>query len=130
MSNVPADLQYTRDHQWVRIEGSTWTCGLTQFAADQMGDVVFVELAEVDHLYSNNEACGTVESAKSVSPLYMPAAGRVVARNEALVEAPEYVNTDPYGDGWIFAFTPNQPLDADPLMRADEYEAFIREDED
>jgi glycine cleavage system H protein len=99
--SVPTDLQYTRDHEWVRLEGDVATVGITQYAADQLGDIVFVELPDVGRDLDAAKAFGVVESVKAVSDLYAPIAGEVVEVNDGLTGAPELVNSDPYGAGWM-----------------------------
>ncbi len=98
---IPADLRYTKEHEWVRVEGDTATVGITDFAADQLGDVVFVELPDPGRDLEQFAAFGVVELVKAVSDLFAPIAGEVVARNDALADRPELVNGDPYGEGWM-----------------------------
>ena len=98
---IPADLRYTKEHEWVRVEGDTATVGITDFAADQLGDVVFVELPDPGRALEQFAAFGVVELVKAVSDLFAPIAGEVVARNDALADRPELVNGDPYGEGWM-----------------------------
>jgi glycine cleavage system H protein len=98
---VPSDLRYTNDHEWVRLEGDTATIGITQYAADQLGDIVFVELPDVGRALDQFAAFGVVESVKAVSDLFAPLGGDVTATNPGLTASPESVNTDPYGDGWL-----------------------------
>jgi glycine cleavage system H protein len=99
--SVPTDLQYTRDHEWVRLDGDVATVGITQYAADQLGDIVFVELPDVGRALEAAKAFGVVESVKAVSDLYAPLGGEVIATNDALAGGPELVNSDPYGEGWM-----------------------------
>ena len=101
MSENPKDLKYSAEHEWIRIEGKTGVAGITYFAQDQLGDVVFVELPEVGRVLKAGEQFGVVESVKTVSDLYSPANGKVVAVNEKLANSPEVVNSDPYGEGWM-----------------------------
>lgn len=98
---IPDDLQYTKDHEWVRAEGDTVRVGVTDYAQDALGDIVFVTLPDAGSQVTAGETCGEVESTKSVSDLYAPVSGTVVARNDALDSAPELVNSDPYGEGWM-----------------------------
>ena len=100
---IPEDLQYTKDHEWLRTEGDTVRVGVTDYAQDALGDIVFVTLPEAGTQVRAGETCGEVESTKSVSDIYAPVTGTVVERNDALDTAPELVNTDPYGDGWMLA---------------------------
>ena len=99
--SVPTDLQYTRDHEWVRLDGDVATIGITQYAADQLGDIVFVELPDVGRDLEAAKAFGVVESVKAVSDLYAPVTGEVVETNDGLAGSPELVNSDPYGEGWM-----------------------------
>jgi glycine cleavage system H protein len=98
---VPAELRYTKDHEWVRLDGDTATVGITQYAADQLGDIVFVELPEVGRVLEQFAAFGVVESVKAVSDLFAPLSGEILATNAGLAGSPETVNSDPYGDGWM-----------------------------
>ena len=100
--NIPADLLYTSDHEWLRVDGDHATVGITAFAAEALGDVVFVELPAVGTVLSAGEACGEIESTKSVSDLFAPADGEVLEANADVVEHPDLVNTDPFGQGWLF----------------------------
>jgi glycine cleavage system H protein len=119
----PSDRRYTQDHEWIRVEGDTATVGITEFAAKQLGDVVFVELPEVGRTFERSEAFGTVESVKAVSELYAPAAGTVAAVNEELSSSPELVNEDPMGEGWFFRF---KPTDADAVAKLLDQDAYDR----
>lgn len=119
---VPEDLRYTAEHEWVRPdEGGTVRVGITDFAQQQLGDVVYVDLPEVGTQVRAQETLGEVESTKSVSDLYAPVTGRVVARNEALADTPELVNTDPYGDGWLFRMQVAEPAELEGLLDAKAY---------
>ena len=121
MSNVPANLNYTDDHEWARIEADgTWTVGLTDYAQQQLGDVVFVELPQVGRRLTQGEVFGTIESVKAVSELFSPVAGEVVAVNDALTSAPEQVNSDPH-TAWIIRVRPSNPGDLDALLDAAAY---------
>lgn len=99
--NVPEDLRYTAEHEWVRVEGDTARVGITDFAQDSLGDIVYVQLPEVGASVAAGDSFGEVESTKSVSEIYAPVAGEVVARNQAVVDAPDTINSDPYGAGWL-----------------------------
>src|SRR5215216_2147026 len=101
MANTPEDLSYTKDHEWVRVRGDQATVGITDHAQQQLGDVVYVELPKVDDKFPSGVPFGSVESVKAVSEIYMPITGRVIEVNEKLNDAPEAVNADPYGDGWM-----------------------------
>ena len=124
--SVPGDLQYTRTHEWVRREGDSATVGITDHAQDELGDVVFVELPEEGATFGAGDAFGTIESVKAVSDLYAPVGGEVVEVNSALEDAPEKVNEDPYGDGWIIRLRVSGEGD---LLSAEEYEKVLEEEE-
>ena len=122
--SVPTDLQYTRDHEWVRLDGDVATVGITQYAADQLGDIVFVELPDVGRDLDAAKAFGVVESVKAVSDLYAPVAGEVVETNDGLAGSPELVNTDPYGAGWMIKV--RLAADAEPdLLGPDAYDDLV-----
>ena len=123
--NVPEELQYARSHEWVRREGETATVGITDHAQDELGDVVFVELPEVGATFGAGEAFGAVESVKAVSDLYAPVGGEVLEVNGALEDAPEKINEDPYGDGWILKLRAGGEGD---LLSAQEYEQFLEQE--
>ena len=123
MSNVPEDLRYTSDHEWVRQEGSRATIGITSFAADELGDIVFVELPEVGAALSQFATFGVVESVKAVSDLFAPVSGEVVEVNDALRDTPELMNSDPFGDGWIAKVEMSDRSQLDGLLDADGYAA-------
>jgi glycine cleavage system H protein len=122
---VPADLRYTKDHEWVRVDGDEATVGITEYAAGQLGDIVFVELPEVGRSLTQFAAFGVVESVKAVSDLFAPLTGAVSATNDALAGAPEQVNGDPYGAGWMIRVTLANPTEVDGLLDADAYDALI-----
>jgi glycine cleavage system H protein len=122
--NIPEDLQYTESHEWVRIEGDTATIGITDHAQDELGDVVFVELPGEGDTFDAGEAFGTVESVKAVSDLYAPVGGEVVEVNSALEDAPENINEDPYGEGWIVKLRTTDEAD---LLSPGEYEKVVEE---
>jgi glycine cleavage system H protein len=123
--NIPEDLQYTKSHEWVRIEGETATIGITDHAQDELGDVVFVELPEEGDTFDAGESFGTVESVKAVSDLYTPVGGEVVEVNSALEDAPENINEDPYGEGWIVKLRTTDEAD---LLSPEEYEKVVEEE--
>ena len=127
MANVPADLRYSREHEWIRVEGNIGVVGITWFAQDQLGDVVFVELPEVGRELKQNEQFGVVESVKTVSDLYIPVSGKVVEVNKALDGSPELINQDPYGEGWILKIEIADPAELDNLLDAAAYEEFTKE---
>jgi glycine cleavage system H protein len=125
---TPEDLHYTKDHEWVRAEGDdggTLRVGVTDFAQDALGDIVFVTLPEAGSHLTEGEACGEIESTKSVSDVYAPVTGTVTERNEALDASPELVNSDPYGDGWMLAIRPDDASAVDGLLDAAAYQAGL-----
>jgi glycine cleavage system H protein len=119
--SYPDDLRYSKEHEWVRAEDGRATIGITSFAADELGDIVFVELPEVGATLSQFGTFGVVESVKAVSDLYAPVSGEVVEVNEALRDSPELLNSDPFGEGWIARLTPTEPAELDALMDAAAY---------
>ncbi|MCY7374028.1 MAG: glycine cleavage system protein GcvH [Spirochaetaceae bacterium] len=121
----PEDLQYTKDHEWVRAEGETVRVGVTDYAQEALGDIVFVTLPETGTHVTAGETCGEVESTKSVSDVYAPVTGTVVERNEVLDGSPELVNSDPYGEGWMMAIKPDDDSPAEGLIDAGTYEAGL-----
>ena len=125
--NVPDDLRYTKDHEWVRVEGDIARVGITDYAQDALGDVVFVQLPEVGATVGAAATVAEVESTKSVSDIYAPVGGRVVEVNESLNDAPEQLNTDPYGTGWIFVLEMSDPAEAGALMDAAAYRQLVEE---
>ncbi len=122
---VPSDLRYTKDHEWVRIDGDDAVIGITAYAAEQLGDIVFVELPDVGKALSQSAAFGVVESVKAVSDLYAPVGGEVVGINDALAGTPEAVNRDPYGEGWMVRVRLADAGELDELLDAPEYDALI-----
>ena len=122
--NIPADLRYSSDHEWIRQDGNTVTIGITEFAQDSLGDVVFVEAPEAASVVVAGDSFTEVESTKSVSDIYAPVSGTIVAINEKLDDTPELLNSDPYGDGWICSIEMNDPSQLDGLMDADSYRAL------
>jgi glycine cleavage system H protein len=119
--NIPSDLRYSTDHEWVRVDGSVVTIGITEYAQDALGDVVFVEMPEQGAAVAAGETFSEVESTKSVSDVYAPVTGSISAVNEALEAQPELLNSDPYGDGWICRIEMSDPSELDGLMDADAY---------
>ncbi|HTU99880.1 MAG TPA: glycine cleavage system protein GcvH [Luteitalea sp.] len=120
----PAELKYTKDHEWIRVTGDTADVGITDYAQQQLGDVVFVELPQVGRVLTQGEVFGTIESVKAVSELFSPVAGEVVAVNDALTSAPEQVNSEPHA-AWIIRVKPSQPSDLDALLDAATYDAQV-----
>jgi glycine cleavage system H protein len=128
MANTPEDLSYTKDHEWVRVKADLATVGITDHAQKQLGDVVYVELPKVGDTFEAAEPFGSVESVKAVSEIYMPLGGTVVEVNDALNDAPERVNEDPYGTGWMIRIRMDNPSQVDALLTAAEYEDYIKEE--
>lgn len=123
--NVPIDLKYTKDHEWVKIDGDIVTVGITDFAQGELGDIVYVEIESLDETLEADAVFGTVEAVKTVSDLFLPVAGEIIAFNEALEEAPEKVNDDPYGDGWMIKIKVANTSDLETLLDADAYKTII-----
>jgi glycine cleavage system H protein len=128
MANTPEDLSYTKDHEWVRVKGDQATVGITDHAQNQLGDVVYVELPKVGDSFEAAEPFGSVESVKAVSEIYMPLGGSVVEVNGTLNDAPERVNEDPYGAGWMIKIRMENASQVDALLTAAEYEDYIKEE--
>ncbi|KPJ78365.1 MAG: glycine cleavage system protein H [Deltaproteobacteria bacterium SG8_13] len=124
--DLPDDVRYAEDHEWVRSEGSKLVVGISDYAQDQLGDIVFVELPEVGAKLSKGEAFGTVESVKAVSELYMPVGGTIAAINGKLEESPELVNNQPYGQGWMVEVQPGDPKEIDALMTQQAYLEMLK----
>lgn len=125
MSSFPPDLRYTHDHEWLKPQGTAWRVGITQFAVDQLGDITLVDLPKEGDLVTKGQRFGTIESVKSVSDLYAPVSGRVIAVNSALKDAPESVNAEPYGTGWMIDLEPTEKTELDELMSADDYTKHV-----
>lgn len=125
MPSYPVDLRYTREHEWAKVEGARARIGITHYAQDQLGDVVFVELPTIGARVRHMQSFGVVESVKAVSDLFAPLSGEVVEVNQTLVDRPEQVNQDPYGTGWLIVVTLADPKELDALMSAVDYEAFL-----
>jgi glycine cleavage system H protein len=123
--NFPSDLKYTKDHAWVRRDGNTATVGITDFAQRELSDIVYVEVETVGETLSQDTIFGTVEAIKTVSDLFMPVSGEVIAFNEPLIRKPEVVNTDPYGEGWMIQIAMSAPEEWDTLLTAEEYRQLI-----
>jgi glycine cleavage system H protein len=126
--NTPADLRYSAEHEWVRVDGSSARLGITDFAQESLGDVVFVQLPDVGLDIVAGASAAEIESTKSVSDVYVPVSGVVTSVNDALVDAPELVNQDPYGEGWILELTLANPSELDQLMDAEAYRTVVGED--
>jgi len=123
--NTPSHLKYTKDHEWVKIEGDTLTVGITDFAQGELGDIVYVEVDSLDESLDEEAVFGTVEAVKTVSDLFMPVAGEIIEFNESLEEEPEKVNEDPYGEGWMIKIKVTDSTDLDSLLSADDYNSLI-----
>jgi glycine cleavage system H protein len=123
--SAPTDLRYTRDHEWVRVDGEEATVGITKYAADQLGDIVFVELPDMGRELEEAKAFGVVESVKAVSDLFAPVSGEVTAANDALAGAPELVNSDPYGDGWMIKMHVTDIAQLDELLDGPAYDDLV-----
>jgi glycine cleavage system H protein len=122
---IPEDLKYTKDHEWVRDEGGDLRVGVTDYAQDALGDIVFVTLPDTGSTVTAGQACGEIESTKSVSDVYAPVSGTVVERNEALDSSPELINSDPYGDGWMLVIRPGEGAAAEGLLDASAYQSGL-----
>ena len=125
MSNIPENLHYSKDHEWVLVEGDVATIGITDYAQHALGDVVYVDMPRVGDKMGSHEAFGSVESVKAVSEIFTPIAGEVVEVNEELNDDAEKVNTDPYGDAWMIKIKMDNPLAADAMLSAEEYEEYL-----
>ena len=123
--NVPADLKYTKDHEWVKVDGDIVTVGITDFAQGELGDIVYVEVDTLDEELEADAVFGTVEAVKTVSDLFLPVSGEIIEFNDTLEEEPEKVNDDPYGQGWMIKIKVTNPADVDTLLSADDYKAVI-----
>ncbi len=123
----PKDLRYTTEHEWVRVEDDIAVLGVTDFAQKELGEVVFVELPEVGHVFDAGDEIGTIESVKAVAEVFSPLAGEIVEINEALKDDPELINEDPHGDGWLVKIKYSASSDFDDLMDAEEYEEFTQQ---
>ena len=123
--NIPADLRYTKEHEWVLLDGDTATVGITDFAQSELGDIVFVEIETVGKALSANDIFGTVEAVKTVSDLYLPVAGTVLEVNQVVIDSPETVNTDPYGKGWMIKMQVKNIASVADLMDAEAYQTLI-----
>jgi len=124
--NIPAELKYTKDHEWVRIDGDTATIGITDFAQSELGDIVFVEIETEGETLDQEEVFGSIEAVKTVSDLFMPVSGEITAFNEDLESNPEVVNSDPYGDGWMVKVTMSDSSQVDGLLSAEAYADLIQ----
>jgi glycine cleavage system H protein len=123
--NIPQDLKYTKDHEWIKIEGNSATIGITDFAQNELGDIVYVDISSVGQDIKQNEVFGTVEAVKTVSDLYMPVSGKVTEFNKSLESGPEKVNSDPYGEGWMVKISLSNAGEVSGLLSADQYKELI-----
>lgn len=125
--NFPESLRYTKDHEWVKVEGDVAIVGITSYAQGELGDIVFVEIETVGETLDKEETFGTVEAVKTVSDLFMPVAGEIVEKNETLNDSPELINKDPYGDGWMIKVKMSNPAQIDELLDAKAYTEMVQE---
>lgn len=123
--NIPSELKYTKDHEWVKVEGDVATVGITDFAQSELGDIVYVEVETVDETLDIEEVFGTVEAVKTVSDLFLPLSGEIIEFNEGLEDEPEVVNSDPYGAGWMIKIKFSNPEELDSLLSDEDYKALI-----
>ena len=125
--NFPNDVKYTKEHEWIRLEGDVAYVGITDYAQEQLGDIVFVDIQTVGETLAADEVFGTIEVVKTISDLFLPVAGEVLEQNEALEEQPELVNKDPYGEGWLIKIKPAADADFDSVLDAEAYKALIND---
>jgi glycine cleavage system H protein len=123
--NIPQDLKYTKDHEWIKIEGNNATIGITDFAQNELGDIVYVDITSVGQDVNQHDVFGTVEAVKTVSDLYMPVSGKVTEFNKSLESGPEKVNRDPYGEGWMVKVSISNAAEVNDLLSADQYQELI-----
>ncbi len=123
--NIPSELKYTKDHEWVKIDGDTATVGITDFAQKELGDIVYVEVETLDQTLAKDEVFGTVEAVKTVSDLFLPLSGEIIEFNDSLESNPEKVNSDPYGDGWMVKVKLSDASEADSLLSSEQYKELI-----
>ncbi|CAI8222960.1 MAG: Glycine cleavage system H protein [Formosa sp. Hel1_33_131] len=123
--NIPSELKYTKDHEWVKIDGDILTVGITDFAQGELGDIVYVEVETLDEALEADAVFGTVEAVKTVSDLFLPVAGEIIEFNDSLEDEPEKVNEDPYGDGWMIKLKVEDPTDLETLLSAEDYKVLI-----
>lgn len=127
MMNTPSNLKYTKDHEWINIDGDIATVGITDFAQSELGDIVYVEVETLDETLNKDEVFGTVEAVKTVSDLFIPLSGEVIEFNESLESEPEKVNSDPYGEGWMIKIKISNPEEINQLLDAESYKELIGE---
>jgi glycine cleavage system H protein len=125
MSNIPENLRYSKDHEWIKVDGDEATIGITDWAQNSLGDVVYIDMPRVGDNFGAHEAFGSVESVKAVSEIFTPVAGKVTEVNEGLNDTPEVVNSDPYGAGWMVKIKMDNPGEADAMLSGEEYEEYL-----
>lgn len=125
--NFPTNVKYTKEHEWIRLEGDVAYVGITDYAQEQLGDIVFVDIPTEGETLAANEVFGTIEVVKTISDLFLPVSGEILEQNEALADQPELVNQDPYGEGWLIKIKPTADADFDSLLDAEAYKALINE---
>lgn len=125
--NFPKDVKYTKEHEWIRLEGDVAYVGITDYAQEQLGDIVFVDIQAEGETLAADEVFGTIEVVKTISDLFLPVAGEILEQNEALADQPELVNKDPYGEGWLIKMKPDAASDLDNLLDAEAYKALIND---
>lgn len=125
MANIPENLRYSKDHEWVLVDGETASIGITDYAQSSLGDVVYIDLPRVGDTFGTHEAFGSVESVKAVSEIFTPVAGEVIEVNDGLNDTPEKVNNDPYGEAWFIKLKMANPGEADAMLSAEEYEEYL-----
>lgn len=123
--NFPTDVKYTKEHEWIRVEGDIAYVGITDYAQEQLGDIVFVDIPTVDETLAAGDTFGTIEVVKTISDLFLPVSGTVLEQNETLADQPELVNQDPYGEGWIIKIKPSEDADFSQLLDAEAYKALV-----
>lgn len=123
--NFPTDVKYTKEHEWIRVEGDVAYVGITDYAQEQLGDIVFVDIPTVDETLAAGDTFGTIEVVKTISDLFLPVSGTVLEQNETLADQPELVNQDPYGEGWIIKIKPSEDADFSLLLDAEAYKALV-----
>ena len=125
--NFPTNVKYTKEHEWIRLEGDVAYVGITDYAQEQLGDIVFVDIPTEGETLAADEVFGTIEVVKTISDLFLPVAGEILEQNEALADQPELVNQDPYGEGWLIKMKPANAADLDNLLNAESYKALVNE---
>jgi glycine cleavage system H protein len=123
--NIPADLKYTKDHEWIRIEGNTGIVGITDFAQGELGDIVFIEIETVGETLKKEEVFGTIEAVKTVSDMFMPVSGEILEMNNEISDSPDVVNKDPYGKGWMVKIKISDPAELNDLLTPEKYKALV-----